>query len=87
QYRPLTYDDVSGILTLGGTILGTSKTANPYRYAVRKGGRLEFKDLSKTAIENLKKLGVTCLLCYSIQAPYPPFSAPKEQCLLAFNEG
>ena len=63
QYRPLTYDDVSGILTLGGTILGASKTANPYRYAVRKGGRLEFKDLSKTAIENLKKLGVVCLVC------------------------
>ncbi len=63
QYQPLTYDDVSGILTLGGTILGTSKTANPYKYAVRKGRRLEFKDLSKTAIENLKKLGVTCLVC------------------------
>jgi len=63
RYRPLTYDDVSGILTLGGTILGTSKTANPYRYAVRKGRRLEFKDLSKTAIENLKKLGVVCLVC------------------------
>jgi len=63
QYRPLTYDDVSGILTLGGTILGTSKTANPYRYAVRKGRRLEFRDLSKTAIENLKKLEVACLVC------------------------
>ncbi len=63
QYRPLTYDDVSGILTLGGTILGTSKTANPYRYALRKGRRLEFKDLSKTAIENVKKLGIVCLVC------------------------
>lgn len=63
QYRPLTYDDVSGILTLGGTILGTSKTANPYKYAVRKGRRLEFRDLSKTAIKNIKKLGVTCLVC------------------------
>ncbi|MFQ6066132.1 MAG: 6-phosphofructokinase [bacterium] len=63
QYRPLTYDDVSGILTLGGTILGTSKTANPYRYALRKGRRLEFKDLSKTAIENVKKLGIGCLVC------------------------
>jgi 6-phosphofructokinase 1 len=63
QYRPLTYDDVSGILTLGGTILGTSKTANPYRYALRKGRKLEFKDLSKTAIENVKKLGIDCLVC------------------------
>ena len=37
RYRKLQYDDVSGILTLGGTILGTSKSANPYRYAGKKG--------------------------------------------------
>jgi phosphofructokinase-like protein len=63
RYRILKYDDVSGILTLGGTILGTSKTANPYRYAVQKGNRLVFKDFSKTAIQNLRKLDLTCLVC------------------------
>jgi 6-phosphofructokinase 1 len=63
RYKRLDYDDVSGILTLGGTILGTSKTANPYRYAIRKGERLEFKDLSKIAIQNIKKLDVRCLVC------------------------
>jgi len=63
QYRKLKYDDVSGILTLGGTILGTSKTANPYRYAVKKGDHLEFKDLSGKAIQNLKKLDLACLVC------------------------
>ena len=63
RYRKLEYNDVSGILTLGGTILGTSKTANPYRYAVKKGNRLEFKDLSKIAIQNIKKLNLTCLVC------------------------
>jgi len=63
KHRILTYNDVSGILTLGGTILGTSKTANPYRYAVKKGQTLQFKDLSKTAIRNIKKLGITCLVC------------------------
>jgi ATP-dependent phosphofructokinase / diphosphate-dependent phosphofructokinase len=36
RYRKLRYSDVSGILALGGTILGTSNTANPYRYTVRK---------------------------------------------------
>jgi len=61
--RPLSYQDVSGILTLGGTILGTSNTANPYRHAVREGGKLSLKDVSKTAIRNLKKLGVLCLVC------------------------
>ena len=63
RYRKLDYEDVSGILTLGGTILGTSKTANPYRYAIQKGNHLEFKDLSKIAIKNLKKLDLTCLVC------------------------
>ena len=40
RHRRLQYDDVSGIITLGGTILGTSNTANPYRYAVRKSASL-----------------------------------------------
>lgn len=63
KYRKLAYSDVSGILTLGGTILGTSKIANPYRYAIKKGAQLEFKDLSKTAIKNAHKLGIKCLVC------------------------
>jgi ATP-dependent phosphofructokinase / diphosphate-dependent phosphofructokinase len=63
RWRTLDYNDVSGILTLGGTILGTSKTANPYRYGVRKGNRLEFHNLSKLAIQNIMKLDLTCLIC------------------------
>jgi 6-phosphofructokinase 1 len=63
KYRKLSYEDLSGILTQGGTILGTSKIANPYRYAVKKRGKLEFEDLSKNAVENMKKLGVVCLVC------------------------
>jgi 6-phosphofructokinase 1 len=63
KHRKLTYNDVSGILTVGGTILGTSKIANPYRYAIKKGTQLEFKDLSKTAIKNARKLGIKCLVC------------------------
>ncbi len=62
-YRKLSYDDVSGIITLGGTILGTSNTSNPYRYAVKKGGSLKFKDVSQTAIANIKKMGIDCLVC------------------------
>lgn len=63
KYRRLAYNDVSGILILGGTILGTSKIANPYRYPVGKDKTLKFHDLSKTAIKNIKKLGVVCLVC------------------------
>ena len=63
RHRRLVYDDVSGILTLGGTILGTSKIANPYRYPIGKNKSLEFRDLSEQAIRNIKKLGVVCLVC------------------------
>jgi len=63
RHRRLHYDDVSGILTLGGTILGTSKKDNPYRYAVKKGDKLEFEDVSATAIANAKRLGIDCLVC------------------------
>jgi 6-phosphofructokinase 1 len=63
RYKKLEYADVSGILTLGGTILGTSKTANPYRYAVKKGDKLVFKDMSETAVENIKNLDIRCLVC------------------------
>jgi phosphofructokinase-like protein len=63
RYRKLEYSDVSGILTQGGTILGTSKTANPYRYAIKKGKKLIFKDMSKTAVQNMKNLDIECLVC------------------------
>jgi phosphofructokinase-like protein len=63
KWRKLDYNDVSGILTQGGTILGTSNAANPYQYPVKKGKRLELRDLSRMAIENAKKLRVDALVC------------------------
>ena len=63
RHRILHYDDVSGIINLGGTILGTSNKANPYRCPVKKEGSLEFEDLSQTAIENFERLKADCLVC------------------------
>ena len=37
RMRPLSYGDVSGILTRGGTILGTSNKANPFNFYKRGG--------------------------------------------------
>ncbi len=37
RVRPLSYRDVSGILTQGGTILGTNNKANPFGYYKRGG--------------------------------------------------
>src|SRR3989338_4423423 len=62
RHRRLTYNDVSGILTLGGTILGTSNRADPYKYPVTEKKKTTFKTLSKIAIRNLKKLGMDCLV-------------------------
>lgn len=63
RHRKLQFMDVSGIITQGGTILGTSNTANPYRYAVKKNGTITFEDVSASAIANVKALGLDCLVC------------------------
>ncbi len=63
RHRKLGYHEVSGILTIGGTILGTTNTSNPYRYAVQKGTKIIFKDVSKKALANAKALGIDCLVC------------------------
>jgi len=63
RWRKLKYGDVSGILTLGGTILGTSNKADPYRYSVGKGKKPRFRDVSKIVIANIKKLDVESLVC------------------------
>ncbi len=63
RHRRLDYDDVSGILTLGGTILGASKISNPYKYAVARGKRTVFQDVSKKAIRTVKDLGLDDLVC------------------------
>jgi ATP-dependent phosphofructokinase / diphosphate-dependent phosphofructokinase len=63
KYRKLRFDDVSGIITLGGTILGTSNTANPYHHAVLEDSGPEFVDVSQKTIANLQKLELDCLIC------------------------
>jgi phosphofructokinase-like protein len=59
RVRRLSYDDVSNILALGGTILGTSNKADPFRWKV--GGRE--LDCSDEVVRYLKELGVDVLFC------------------------
>jgi 6-phosphofructokinase 1 len=63
RQHSLAIDRVSGILTLGGTILGTSNVANPYKYPVRKGDTIVFEDVSKKVFENIRALKTDCLVC------------------------
>ena len=59
----LDYNRVSGILTLGGTILGTSNKANPYKYIVPDGDNFKPHDRSKEAIANIRNNQIDCLVC------------------------
>ncbi|MCB9799615.1 MAG: 6-phosphofructokinase [Candidatus Omnitrophica bacterium] len=57
ETMPLTVSGVSGILLWGGTVLGTSNTANPFKYAVHhENGKVEYEDRSRNVCENFEKL-------------------------------
>ena len=54
---------VSGILTRGGTILGTSNIANPFRYTLEPYGTPENpKDVSNLVLENIEKNKIDALV-------------------------
>ncbi|HEX9780963.1 MAG TPA: 6-phosphofructokinase [bacterium] len=56
RLEPLADADVSGILTRGGTILGTSNRANPFAYAAAgPDGRLVTSDRSKDVLRTLER--------------------------------
>ncbi len=65
QMHPLGRDDVSNILTRGGTILGTSNRANPARFAVGKDdqGKPVFKDVTERVLEHVDARGLDCIMC------------------------
>jgi phosphofructokinase-like protein len=62
RYRELKSSDVSGILTLGGTILGTSNRADPFNYPVLQGEEYIYLDRSSQAVQNFERLGLDALI-------------------------
>ena len=61
---PLSWTKVSGILTQGGTILGTSNLANPFRWPVKsKNGKVAFTDISDNVVEFVNELGLDNIVC------------------------
>jgi ATP-dependent phosphofructokinase / diphosphate-dependent phosphofructokinase len=61
--RVLTTASVSGILHLGGTILGTTNACNPFAYPViGAGGTVFERDISDTVAANFRKLGLEALI-------------------------
>jgi phosphofructokinase-like protein len=63
RMRPLSWDDVSNILTLGGTILGTSNQANPQRYPVKRNGAAEYADVTDRVVEHVQANHLDALVC------------------------
>jgi 6-phosphofructokinase 1 len=57
--RILHLNDISGILSLGGTILGTSRE-KPHKMPLPNG---ETIDLTTRAVETYNRLGLDCLVC------------------------
>lgn len=57
RYTELGYRDLSGILTRGGTILGTSNKANPFSYFGRDG-----QDVSDELVAYCKKIDLGALV-------------------------
>ena len=51
----------SGLLHRGGTIIGSSNSTNLFNYKVEENGKVEYRDLSQIAIDNVKKDGFDCI--------------------------
>ena len=57
------YDkDVSGILSQGGTILGSSNKGDPFHWPVEVDGKIKIVDKSKEAIEHYDAWGLDALI-------------------------
>lgn len=59
RFIKLTADDCSGLLTVGGTILRTSRN-KPHKMPTPDGG---YRDMTGAAIENYRRLNLDCLVC------------------------
>lgn len=54
--------NASGLLTKGGTIIGTSNSTNVFNYkVVNEDGTVEYKDLSDICVQNIKNAGFDCI--------------------------
>ncbi|TAN37619.1 MAG: ATP-dependent 6-phosphofructokinase [Verrucomicrobia bacterium] len=63
RMRELTNREVSGILSLGGTILGTSNKGDPWHYPVEVApGKIEIQDTSFKALHNITQWGLNALV-------------------------
>ena len=63
RYVELTNDRVSGILTHGGTILGTTNKADPFAYETEQDGKTIRVDRSAECLKLCEELGLEAMIC------------------------
>ncbi|MBM4078333.1 MAG: 6-phosphofructokinase [Planctomycetes bacterium] len=63
RFQRLANKDVSGILTLGGTILGTTNRDDPFKHPETRKGKLVFRDRSARCVALCRKLRLDALVC------------------------
>ncbi len=64
RIRLLSIDDVSNILTMGGTILGSNNRSNPQKYPMgeNKDGNIIYKDLTDVCVTHLEIRKIEALI-------------------------
>lgn len=63
RMHPMSWNDVSDILTRGGTILGTSNQANPQRFAIERNGKTEWTDVTDRVVDHVRGNELDALIC------------------------
>ena len=58
----LTEQHVAGLITRGGTILGTTNRGNPFHHSAMVDGKEVFRDLSGDVVANAAKLGIDAVI-------------------------
>jgi 6-phosphofructokinase 1 len=62
RFKTLDSKDVSGILSQGGTVLGTSNRADPFRFPVLQEEDYVYLDRSSQGVRNFESLGLEALI-------------------------
>ncbi len=60
--KELTPFHVRGLLTRGGTILGTTNRGNPFKYPTVEDGKVVVHDFAQRAIDNMEMMGIVALV-------------------------
>lgn len=62
RYRDLPIREVSGLLSQGGTVLGTSNRADPFRFPSLDGDNWVYQDRSEQCLRNFESVGLDALV-------------------------